>query len=374
LIPVFFLQSRNPNAFSKYIRPEYLVIGIEVLLANFLVIIAIIYLNLYLRKRNFFYKKEINQQLEAWITKAILDEPDKVEQGFEIPRKFNRVLKKFNARQIVIDELVAIRKELTGAAAKNIIVLYEQLGLKKHSLNKLSSRKWHVKSKGIMELYIMDQNDTLKRIYKNTNSNNEFIRMEAQIGVIHMTGFDGLRFLDVVSYPITEWQQIKLLEQLRLSREDGQLAMHIPKWLRSKNDTVVVFTLKLADAYQQFSVHDEVVKALQHPNEMVRIQAVKTLVRIANTFTPQILAEHYENEHFTNRLNILDAISKIGTEEQAWFLIGLLDDESDVIKLKAGKAFAACFKYGMEALEERGKAKKGAYQKIYLHIKAELGR
>ncbi len=342
------------------------------LVINFIIIISIIYLNLYLRKRNFFYKKYIDAQLEEWITKAILDEPDKVEQGFEIPQKFSRILKNFIARQFVIDELLAVRKELTGAAAKNITVLYEQLELKKHSLKKMSSRKWHVKAKGIMELYIMDQNDTLIRIYKNTNSRSEFIRMEAQIGVIHMTGFDGLRFLDVVSYPITEWQQIKLLEQLRLSREDGQLAMHIPKWLRSKNDTVVVFTLKLADAYQQFSVHDDVVKTLDHPNNMVRIQAVKTLVRIANENTPQILADHYDKEEFANRLNILDALSKIGSENQAWFLIGLLDDESDVIKLKAGKAFAACFKYGMEALEERGRAKKGAYQKIYLHIKAEL--
>ena len=368
------MQRRAPNAFSKYIRPEYLLVGIEVLLANFAIIIAIIYLNLYLRKKNFFYKKEINAQLEEWITKAILDEPDKVEKGFIIPAKFNRLLKNFIARQFVIDELVAVRKELTGTAAKNITVLYEQLELNKHSLKKLNSRKWHIKSKGIMELYIMDQSDSLKRIYKNTNSNNEFVRMESQIGVIHMTGFAGLRFLDVISYPITEWQQIKLLEQLRLSREDGQLAMHIPKWLRLKNDTVVIFTLKLADAYQQFSVHDDVIKSLDHPNEMVRTQAIKTLVRIANDRTPQILADYYEKEHFTNRLNILDALSKIGTEDQAWFLIALLDDESDVIKLKAGKAFAACFKYGMEALEERGKAKKGAYQKIYLHVKAELER
>ena len=78
------------------------------LVINFIIIISIIYLNLYLRKRNFFYKKYIDAQLEEWITKAILDEPDKVEQGFEIPQKFSRILKNFIARQFVIDELLLI--------------------------------------------------------------------------------------------------------------------------------------------------------------------------------------------------------------------------------------------------------------------------
>lgn len=63
---------------------------------------------------------------------------------------------------------------------------------------------------------MMDQKNLLTKIYRETNSKNEFVRSEAQIAIIYMTGFNGLRFLDVISYPLTLWQQIKLLEQLRL--------------------------------------------------------------------------------------------------------------------------------------------------------------
>ena len=251
---------------------------------------------------------------------------------------------------------------------------YEELGLKKLSVKKLDNRKWYIRAKGIHELYSMQQMDTLPRIYHNTNNQYEFVRMEAQIGVVNMTGFEGLRFLDMVTYPITEWQQIKLLDQLRSAEENGQLATHLPKWLSSSNDTVIIFALKLAAEYQQFSVHDAVVKCFTNRNTSVRMQAIKTLVRIANESTAQILTEHYPNEKFANQLAVLDALVKIATLDQAWFLIGLLDDKSDIIKLKAGRVLAHSFPRGLEALEERGKAPYGPYQDIYLHIKSEMGK
>ena len=129
-----------------------------------------------------------------------------------------------------------------------------------------------------------------------------------------------------------------------------------------------------AEVYRQFPVYDSVVKCLSHQNVSVRIQAIKTLVRIANKETPLLLTNHYRSETFTNQLAILDALLKIATFEQSWFLIDLLDDESDVIKLKAARALAVCFTDGMKILEEKAKAPYGPYQKILLHIKYEMGQ
>lgn len=359
------------NAFTKYIKPEYLLIGIEILVLNFFVILLFVYVTLYRKKRNFFFLKKIQTGLEVWVTEAILDDAGNTTQ-FNIPQNFLKQIKKTIAKQFVIDELIKTKKSLTGNAAVNICNLYIQLGLKNESLHKLKSRKWYIKARAIYELYSMQQMDALIKIYKQTNSENAIVRMEAQTGVINMTGFEGLRFLDIVTYPITQWQQIELLDQLKLYEENGELAMYIPKWLTSKNDTVILFALKLADVYQQFFVHDAVVKCLEHNNASVRLQTIKTLVRVANETTPQILVNCYPNEKFTNQLAILDALTKIATSEQAWFLIALLDDESDVVKLKAGRILATCFPLGLEALEERGKAPYGPYRKIYLHIKSEL--
>jgi hypothetical protein len=361
------------NAFTKLINPDYLLIGVEILVINFFIVLLIIYINLYSKKRAFFFTQKIQAALEVWISQAILDELE-MGESFDIPPTFSRILKKKRAKEFVIDELIKTKKNLTGNAAKNIITLYESLDLKKESLYKLGKRQWYIQAKGIHELYSMEQMDTLKRIYKNTNSSNEFVRMEAQTGVINMTGFNGLRFLDLVSYPITEWQQIKLLDQLHGAQETGQLSTHLPKWLASSNDTVIVFALKLAYEYQVFSAHHAVAKCLEHQNPSVASQAIKTLVRIANDSTPKILTNYYPAAKFTNQLLILDALVTIATLEEAWFLIALLDDESDIVKLKAGRALAHCFPQGLEALEERGRAPEGPYQNIYLHIKSEMER
>ena len=367
------LATRLLNAFSKSINPDYLLVGIEILIANFFVVLLIIYINLYTKKRAYFFTLKIQSELEVWVSQAILDELETGET-FHIPTSFFRILKKSSAKQFVIDELIKTKTNLTGNAAKNIITLYETLDLKKESLTKLKKSKWYLQAKGIHELYSMEQMDTLKKIYKNTNSSNEFVRMEAQTGVINMTGFDGLRFLDLVSYPITEWQQIKLLDQLHAVQETGQLVTHIPKWLSSANDTVIVFALKLTDEYQVFSAHNTVVKCLEHPNTSVAAQAIKTLVRIANDSTAKILTNYYPQAKFTNQLIVLDALTSIASVEEAWFLIALLDDENDIIKLKAGRVLANCFPQGLEALEERGRAPYGPNQQIYLHIKSEMER
>jgi hypothetical protein len=201
----------------------------------------------------------------------------------------------------------------------------------------------------------MDQKDVLNTIYKNTNSNNEFVRMEAQTGVIHLTGFPGLRFLDVISYPLTEWQQLKLLEQLRLYPKKEDLSEKIPGWLQSENDTVVVFALKLADEYQQFSVRKYVIDCLVHQKQAVRSQAIKTLVKLADENTAAILFGYFNKESFGDQVFILEALRTIATENEEELLLNLVDHENDTIKLKAAIVLAAISNKGLAILEKRGR-------------------
>jgi hypothetical protein len=184
-----------------------------------------------------------------------------------------------------------------------------------------------------------------------------------------MTGFPGLRFLDVIRYPLTEWQQIKLLEQLRLTPKKEDLSEQLTGWLLSKNDTVVIFALKLADEYQQFTVREQVVDCLVHPYEPVRTQAVKTLIRLADEFTPRILAGYFHKEGYINRIMMLDALAVIATEKQAHFLIDLLDDPNNIIKLKAAIVLAGCCEKGMEILEQRALAEPEPFERILRHVK-----
>ncbi|MES2331660.1 MAG: hypothetical protein V4539_18785 [Bacteroidota bacterium] len=363
----YLLDNVVTRTITYFLNPDALLIGVMVMLVCIALIVSVIYLYLFYKKRNFFYKDRIRKHLETWITQIIMEEAP---ESIVISNKFYKVLNNHVASQFAIDELIMCKKNFSGVVAENIIALYIQLGLKKYSIKKLATKnKWHIRARGIQELYLMNQSDVLTTIYKNTNSNNEFVRMEAQTGVIHLTGFPGLRFLDVISYPLTEWQQLKLLEQLRLFPKKEDLSEKIPGWLRSKNETVVIFALKLADEYQQFSVRKNVINCLVHPQRAVRSQAIKTLITLADEKTPAILLGYFSKETQANQILILEALRTIATEAESGFLLNLLDHENDTIKLKAAVVLAAVSENGLTLLEARGITQPEPYQRIYRHVK-----
>jgi len=351
-------------------QPDYLLAAVEVLAVIFTSVAIAIYIRLYRKKRDYFFQQHIRQSIEEWLTATIINEVPA--RDCEVPADLTRLLKKRFARHFVIDELVNNKKNLSGLAGQNIIALYERLDLKQDSLKKMRSSYWHIKARGIQELYLMDQQDMLTAIYKNTNSDNEEIRNEAQTGIIHLTGFDGLRFLNVVSYPITEWQQLKLLEQLRLSPVSDTLADEIPVWLQSANNSVCIFALKLADEYQQYTIHDAVASCIIHPDKQVRNQAIKTLVRMAHDDTPALLIAHFDAESYSNKLTILDGLKDIATQEQASFLSDILEISQDnVIRIRAARALAHAGPKGMDQLKIKAYMQPEPFARIYQHIKAE---
>src|SRR6478736_1993029 len=242
LLDNFFTQT-----LAKWLTPEMLLAAAEVLGICIAIVVAVIYIYLSKKKRSFFYTERIRNLLKNWISQIIMEE---AEESAEVSKKIHKIVNNNTARQFVIDELIRGKKNFSGEVAEKIVALYMDLNLKEYSLKKLSNKnRWHVRARGIQELYMMDQKDTLVKIYRNTNSKSDMVRTEAQMGVIHLTGFKGLRFLDMISYPLTEWQQVKLLQQLRFYPEKEDISGQIPNWLLSENSSVVVFALKLANEY-----------------------------------------------------------------------------------------------------------------------------
>ncbi len=365
------LQSGNP--IQHLISPERLSIAIVFFILALLLIMAMIFAQLYNKKRKHFLKINVQKSLELWISKSILEEYEEGEsRGIIIPERFNKRLKNIHVRQYTMEALVGSKKELTGTVAQNIVNIYIQLGLKNDSLRNFNSSRWYKKAKGIEELYVMDQKDMLPAIYKHTNNKNDLVRMEAQTAVINFSGFDGLRFLDVTSLPISEWQQLKMIEQLR--RMDVQQMNKLGKWLKSVNDYVVIFALKLVEVFQQYHAHDDAAMCLQHKNEKVRSQAIKTLCTIATETTPQLLTSIYQKESYNNKLKILSALGSIATASELAFLEStVLKEEAIELKLDAAKALVKTGPVGLRKLEEQVQTNHELIP-VYNHVKSEVAR
>ena len=333
-------------------------------------LIFITYFYLSSNKKTFFYKQKIREQLDEWISTVLLDEEFDVEEKNTITASLKQLIKNPIAEKFIMEELVGTKKSFTGTAANNIVELYLDLGLKVFSLKKLANKKWHIKAKGIQELYVMDQYDLEDEIHSYTNSENEFIRMEAQVGNIHLRGFKGLKFLNTTTNHITDWQQIKLLNQLSLVQFEE---MHtLADWIESENDSIVILALKIVEIYQQFQVYREVELSLYHHNEKIRNQAVKTIVRIAKIKTANTLVEIFKTEILANQLNILDHLPQVANDNHIGFLLLLQNHGNNLIKLKAAKALTQYSTYGLAALETRSILQPEPYKKIFLHVLSEM--
>jgi len=362
---VLLFQNHFKTAFEQYITPGLLTDVILFFSAITATLVIFTYSYLGAKKRSFFYKDRIKKNLELWISNVILDES---EHGITIPDKFRKLFKNPAARQYAIENLIINKKAFSGSVADNIRFLYEEVGFKEDSLRKLNSKLWFMQAKGIQELALMDQNDQLIKVYRLTNSKNDFVRNEAQSAIIHWSGFNGLRFLDVATYTISEWQQVQLLVQLRNFAQQDMPKM--AKWLTSTNDSVVLFALKLCEVYQQFHVKQNVAACLQHSNEAIRKQTVRTLCRIGDSNSADWIVAAYPAEPYMNQLNILNNIQKIATEQQVPFLQQELDNENDFLKLAAARALGS-MGY-IHLLEEKATASPELYQPIYQHIQAEI--
>ena len=352
--------------FADFITPGFLYGAAIVFGVITALIVAAIYFFLAAKKRKFFERQGMENILNEWISIAVInDEPVHIHVSPELLDYF----KTQAHRQFAIELLVKSKKNLTGVAAINLKMLYEQLELQYDSVKKLKSTQWHMRVQGIFELYMMEQSLYAETISKFTNDYNEDIRNEAQIANVAFQGFDGLSFLDELSYDLLEWQQIELLERLRPL--DPRPMRNLPKWIQSSNEYVVVFALKLAEIYQAYEVKEDAVSRLSDSNQKIRSQAIKTLAKIGDEQLIPTLLQRYEQESIELKLEILHALSDVGGKEQNEFYLKELNEGNNEVKLAAMFALAKTRTAEAYTIAE-GKGE--LYQSIYAHVKQELSR
>ena len=260
------------------------------------------------------------------------------ETGIPGTKKVKRLMVNKTFRKLFTEELISAKKNIAGMAAENLKYLYHQLKLESFALKKLNRAYWHTKAKAIQELTLMDMRELKDDLFVYTNDKNEYVRMEAQVAVVQFNGFEGLRFLDSITYSISEWQQIKLLQKLS---NLPPVHIEIDGWLKSSNTSVVVFALKLARNYHGFEMHDVILTCLDHANPQVRLHAIHCLGEIYNDETSIHLISRFWRDDARHQLAIIKALQNIGSEKDNIFLSTLLGNDNYDLKLSAARALAS---------------------------------
>lgn len=310
----------------------YLYGGIFLFSVLMLVLISFMLIYISFKKRLIKKEKKRRHIAELLVHKAVFFEADQVGPDNNMFFRGTKLVRDFHFRTILTEEILTAKANISGEPSLRLKVMYGQLKLEQHALRKLRDRRWYKKAQGIQELAIMDLGAHINQISPFADDPHELVRIEAQTAMVKLAGYQGLYFLDTATYPITDWQQIKLLKEIPNLPTDDNLHS-IANWLRTSNETVVIFAMKIARTYHLFQLHDAIIACLENRSEKVRREAIRTLKVIHLEQTSGRLRAIFPSETLINKIEIVKSLQFTGSQEDVAFLLSFLQESDYIQKL-----------------------------------------
>jgi len=243
-------------------------------------------------------------------------------------------------RNLFLQKLVDSEKKFSGTAKDRIRTLFRQYDLHHEAKKKLYQKKAYLIAGGIEELTVMDSKEEATKISTFLSHPSPQVYQEAQYAMVSLKGFEGLNFLGTAKNKISEWQQLRLLLSVTSIPENSE--EKITSWLQSKNDSVIIFTLKLLRKFQLLFFYSATMDLMEHPSDKVRIQAVQTLLSLENPATIGSFIEKYPGQPVEVQSEILKAI-KASKDQISTDLLKkeLMDHSVPGIKILAAEGLVA---------------------------------
>ena len=238
-------------------------------------------------------------------------------------------------RKVIISTLLKLRNEISGEMADSIQILYCQTGLIDYASAKLKSKKWNIIASGIRELTQFQIKESHDEIIEHVNHPKREVRKEMQLYFVTIFNFEGLKFLDIITNQLSDWDQIQLLEILQ--RFENQRIPDINPWLTSSNDSVVSFAIKLAKIYNQFESKDTLLKLLFHPNKTIRIDTIDVLNHLYVVETIPILKKEFPNLSIEEKIAFFILLENLFDNDDVLFIFENKNSTIFEIKVSANK-------------------------------------
>ncbi|MGO4905237.1 hypothetical protein [Flavobacterium sp. W20_MBD1_R3] len=294
------------------------------------------------------YEKEYESHLINYLYSGNEEEDISAEQQVIIDQLKNRITNPFR-RKIFIGVLLKLKNEISGEIAESIHKLYFYLGLKEYALTRLRHKKWYVVAKGIRELKQFHVKEAHDEIIVHINHPKREVRKEMQLYMVNLFYFEGLDFLDILETSLSEWDQIQLLEVLQ--RMENQNITNIKFWLNSSNDSVVIFSLKLAKIYNQFEAKDELIHLLYHINKKIRFEAIHVLHYLNALEAKEILKNKIEYRSPEEQIAFFKMMENLYQPSDELFLLQYIHYEIFEVKLSALKILKVLNKEKFNSLQ-----------------------
>ncbi|OIP47121.1 MAG: hypothetical protein COZ16_00100 [Flavobacteriaceae bacterium CG_4_10_14_3_um_filter_31_253] len=303
---------------------------------------------------------------------VVLFENEKYDE-LEFFERFKDIVEEVNRESLdlAVDVLVEFKNE--HRESDMYLFIINSLGIVEHLERKFDSRSNSEKMDAFQEAFVLNLNKFDSKILVHAYSKNSQIRNEARNSYLALSTNDPYRFFDEYSGDLTKWDEIELMQYLKLQSERGNLE-GLGKWINySKNDSLVVFLIKMVGYFKQKGIDEILLEKLEDDNAKIRAEAILTLGELGIKETEQTLIERYYTEPEICQVSIVKTIKKFNTGKSLKFLQEIFSETNNTDTKKIiGEAILNYSYEGKIAFQNLKNSLKGFDLTILKHIETPL--
>ncbi|WP_439131616.1 HEAT repeat domain-containing protein [Polaribacter sp.] len=291
----------------------------------------------------------------------------------EVFTKFEDIVDEVNRESLDIAVSILVDFKNDDKESEKYPLIISALGIVEHLERKFDSRSNSEKIDAFQEAFVLDLNKFDSKILRYAYSKNKMIRSEARNSHLALSSNDPYRFFDEFDRNLSKWDEIELMQYLQLQKERGNLE-GLGKWINySKNDSLVVFLIKMVGFFKQKGIDEILIEKLEDDNELVRAEAILTLGELNITETEQELIDRYYTEPELCQVAIIKTIRKFNTGKSLNFLENIFQDSNNIDTKKIIADAILNYSYeGKIAFQNLKSTLKGFDQIILEHIETPL--
>ncbi|SOE20235.1 hypothetical protein SAMN06298216_0730 [Spirosomataceae bacterium TFI 002] len=193
-------------------------------------------------------------------------------------------------RNQMTESLLNLHENYNGTFAKKLEGFYADSGLIKDSFEKLKSKEWQIKCKGIKELAEMKVTRAFDSFVKLSNSENKTLKNVALSACLEIDINKGMNHLIHYKYNLDLWTQVNILDAIRQTNQTELEGIEC--LLLSKNTSVVSLGLKAISTLGLSEKASFVLELIDQTN------CTKTLIEAKEVVSKLILTnkDNFEND------------------------------------------------------------------------------
>jgi hypothetical protein len=166
------------------------------------------------------------------------------------------------ASQIMVDQIMMLRQNLSGRAPSLLDEIYTLLELHHFSLKKLSSPRSKIKAQGIRELTNVGYQQAVSEVEGSKRADNKMFMIKTLMA-LSRKGEKDLSFIDSYRGELTHWMQLTIYNHLL--EVDPAAIPAFSCWFNSSNSSVALFAIRMSGVFRQRTSIPDLKALLRHP-------------------------------------------------------------------------------------------------------------